>query len=127
MRANQLFAVLLGVAATLLASQPLARAGGADGPAGLGPLAAKALVDAHRSTGLAVPDDPPPVLLIPTDALAGLVCAGRCRGVGAYLPGQGILLDRELDPAGNVRGRALLLHELVLYALERGQADPELA
>jgi hypothetical protein len=66
------------------------------------------------------------VLLMPAAALAGAVCAGRCRGAGAYLPGQGVLLPAELDPAGDARGRALLLHELVLYALDWARADPGL-
>ena len=134
MRADRLLAASLGVAAALLAGRPEAWAGGAaarpvesaGGTDGLGPLAAELLATAHRLTGLPVPDRAPPVLLTSADTLAGLACGGRCRGVGVYLPGRGVLLDRELDPAGSVRGRALLLHELVLYALESARADPEL-
>ena len=134
MRADRRLAASLGVAAGLLAvctgASALAAdardAEGADVAGGVGPLAADLLVAACQLAGLPAPGRPPPVLLMPAAALAGAVCAGRCRGAGAYLPGQGVLLPAELDPAGDARGRALLLHELVLYALDRARADPGL-
>jgi hypothetical protein len=134
MRANRHLAASLGVAIGLLATCPGASAlgaaardaEGATGDGGVGPLAADLLAAACRLTGLPPPGRPPPVLLMPAVALAGAVCAGACRGAGAYLPGQGVLLPAELDPVGDARGRALLLHELVLYVLDRAQADPGL-
>jgi hypothetical protein len=134
MRANCRLAASLSVAVSLLATCPGASAlgaaardaEGATGAGGVGPLAADLLAAACRLTGLPPPGRPPPVLLMPAVALAGAVCAGACRGAGAYLPGQGVLLPAELDPVGDARGRALLLHELVLYVLDRAQADPGL-
>ena len=134
MRANRHLAASLGVAIGLLAAGSGAAALGADardaeGGAtadGVGPLAADLLVAACRLTGLPATARPPTVLLMPAAALAGAVCAGACRGAGAYLPGRGVLLPAELDPVGDARGRALLLHELVLYALDRAQVDPGL-
>jgi len=134
MRADRRLAASLSVAVGLLATCPGASAlgaaardaEGATGDGRVGPLAADLLAAACQLTDLPPPGRPPPVLLMPAVALAGAVCAGACRGAGAYLPGQGVLLPAELDPVGDARGRALLLHELVLYALDRAQADPGL-
>jgi len=125
MRADRRLAASLAVVG-LLAAWPGAGALGAGAPdaavtAGADPPTADLLVAACRLAVL-----PPPVLLMPAADLAAAVCAGRCRGAGAYLPEQGVLLPIELDPAGDARGRALLLHELVLYALDRARADPGL-
>src|SRR3954454_13397801 len=113
MRANCRLAASLSVAVSLLATCPGASAlgaaardaEGATGAGGVGPLAADLLAAACRLTDLPPPGRPPPVLLMPAVALAGAVCAGACRGAGAYLPGQGILLPAELDPVGDARGR----------------------
>ena len=134
MRADRRLTASLSVAVGLLAAWPGASALGVDARGAessasadrVGPLAADLLVAACRLAGLPLPGRPPPVLLMPAADLAGAVCAGRCRGAGAYLPGQGVLLPAEPDPAGDARGRALLLHELVLYALDRARADPGL-
>ncbi len=94
MRADRRLAASLSVAVGLLAAWPGASALGVDARGvessasadRVGPLAADLLVAACRLAGLPVPGEHPlPVLLMPAAGLARAVCAGRCRGAGAYL------------------------------------------
>jgi hypothetical protein len=58
------------------------------------------------------------VQLVPASALNAMVCTSFCNAQGAFLPGRGVLLANHLDPLGDVRHRAVLLHELVHEAQE---------
>ena len=78
-------------------------------------LVAKLFITIKVLAGYPVPDVPPEVRLVPRAELAAMVCAGRCRVIGAYLPAGGILLVDELDPVNDVRARSVLLHEMVHY------------
>ena len=76
---------------------------------------AKLLVTAALLGGFGAPPGAPKVALLPAANLAAEVCFSSCRARGAYVPGQGILLDERLDLNGNPQDRAVLLHELVHY------------
>jgi hypothetical protein len=80
----------------------------------------------HVLTAYPVAGTPPDVELLPQIALNEIVCTRFCNAQGAYLPGQKVLLADHLDLIGNVRHRAVLLHELVHEAQERAGAFAEL-
>jgi hypothetical protein len=92
----------------------------------LASLVAKLAVTVHVLTGYPVVDPPPEVQLLPKAALNDIVCAGNCNAQGAYLPERGLLLADNLDPVGNTRDRAVLLHELVHVAQDRAGAFADL-
>lgn len=63
---------------------------------------------------------------VPAPALNALVCASFCNAQGAFLAGRGLFLADHLDPFGDIRDRAVLLHELVHEAQERMGAFADL-
>jgi hypothetical protein len=89
---------------------------------------AKLLITAALLGHYAPPRDAPTVVLRSAAVLAARFCAGACRPHGAYLPGEGILLDEALDLDGSPKDRSILLHELVHYLQDtsgRFSGEPE--
>jgi len=76
-------------------------------------LVAKLAVTVQVLTAYPVVEPPPAIQLLPQAELNEIVCTSFCNAQGAYLPERGLLLAGNLDPVGNVRDRAVLLHELV--------------
>lgn len=73
------------------------------------------LLFAHSVTGYAIPGDTPQVAQVPQSYLARAACDRPCDVYGWYPYGRTIYLDSRLDPVGDKRARAILLHELVHY------------
>jgi hypothetical protein len=90
-------------------------------------LVAKLAVTVQVLTAYPVVEPPPAIRLLPQAELNEIVCTSFCNAQGAYLPERGLLLAGNLDPVGNVRDRAVLLHELVHVAQERAGAFADLA
>ncbi|MGI9413077.1 MAG: hypothetical protein ACR2PM_05375 [Hyphomicrobiales bacterium] len=57
----------------------------------------------------------PQVTLVPHHVLEAEVCGKPCPVYAYFDPKKGILLDRRLDPVGDVNARSILLHELVHF------------
>lgn len=81
----------------------------------LGALVAKLLLSASTLSGYAPPAAPPRVSVVTERELRAVGCSGQCSANGLYSPGRGILISDRLDPAADVRARAVLLHEIVHY------------
>lgn len=79
-------------------------------------LAAKLLVTLNVLGGYPPAAAPPPVELVPVAELRRHACEGNCQVQAMFLPERGVLISDELDPVGDVRARAVLLHELVHHA-----------
>ena len=92
----------------------------------LAELVGKLALTVQVLTAYPVVAPPPEVQLLPRVELNAIVCTSFCNAQGAYLPERGLLLADDLDPVGNVRDRAVLLHELVHVAQERVGAFPDL-
>lgn len=73
------------------------------------------LLFAHAVTGYAIPGQPPQVAPVPQSYLVRAACDRPCDIYGWYPYGRIIYLDSRLDPLGDPRARAILLHELVHY------------
>lgn len=85
-------------------------------------LVAKLLITAKVLAGYPVPAAAPLVRFASDPELAAIACAGGCQAHGLlnglFEPEHGIVLSRRLDPLGDVRARAVLLHEIVHYLQE---------
>jgi hypothetical protein len=75
--------------------------------------AIETLSDYRASEGL------PPVFQLRQNLIEAKVCEDPCNVTAAYVPREGIYLAENLNPVGNPRDRAVLLHELVHY-LQQG-------
>ncbi|MEK0081782.1 hypothetical protein [Benzoatithermus flavus] len=76
-------------------------------------LVAQLLATASSLSGYPPPSALPRVTVAPVAEIAAIGCRGACGAQGSYDPQRGILLSDRLDPAGDVRSRAVLLHEIV--------------
>ena len=89
-------------------------------------LVAKLLLSASVLSGYAPPDEPPRVGVVSDRELRVVGCSGQCSANGLYTPGRGILISDRLDPAADVRTRAVLLHEIVHYLQDLNGAFADL-
>lgn len=85
----------------------------------LAPVIVELLAVIELLTPYRSPPALPEVYQLPRAQLEALVCDEPCSVFAAYLPGEGIVLSEQLDPARELRDRAALLHELV-HALQQG-------
>jgi hypothetical protein len=65
--------------------------------------------------GFSAPDQTPAVIELPQAEIARRVCGGPCPVRGAFVPGNGVLIDKSLDIDGSPSDRSILLHEIVHY------------
>jgi len=57
----------------------------------------------------------PPVTVMTQNELSDRVCGGSCAVKGAFIPGQGLFIIKELEIETDPQDRSVLLHELVHY------------
>ena len=91
-------------------------------PGVLHALALKLLLAAQSLSGYAPPQAPPDIAFLPAVELERLACGRPCPVYGWFPPGQVIYLDDRLDPVGDLRARAVLLHELVHFLQQENGA-----
>src|SRR5690606_29047112 len=90
--------------------------------AALQALVLKLLLAIQTLSGYAPPEAPPEVLFLPPEELQQRACNGRCAVFGWFPPGRIIYLEDRLDPVGDLRARAVLLHELVHFLQQENGA-----
>lgn len=60
----------------------------------------------------------PTVTVMAQNELSDRVCGGACAVKGAFIPGRGVFIIKELEIETDPRDRSVLLHELVHYLQE---------
>lgn len=76
-------------------------------------LVAELLAAIRLLAGYPIPDRLPEIHVVPPAEIQRLLCKGHCGIKAFYLPDKGIFVSDTADPAGDVLGRSILLHELV--------------
>ena len=72
--------------------------------------------------GYPVPEEWPDIHRMPVAEIAERVCGAPCPIRAAYIAGEGVLIDEELDLVMDAFGQSVLLHELVHVAQDESGA-----
>jgi hypothetical protein len=107
------YGVVYGARVKLTAPEPSALALRIGQPDSLDELVERLLRVAEEFVGRAPGLQRPRVTLIEAAALQAKLCGAPCTVKAAYVPGEGLFIDRQLRPDVNLFHQSILFHELV--------------